>query len=199
MTEFIVDTTQHTDNRMARYKVGIETRERILEATRTLLGEVGVEGITLKAITDRAGVRAGSFYNLFDTKEAAVFTVVREAITAIDPGSEGTETLDDLVDAYVNFMTKQSSMAQVYLQVAVTATRNNDSIRKRFAKGQQYRIERFTEALRRELPQLSEEEARARVERLIAALNGFGIALLIDPGFDLAGNTKRMLELTRQT
>ncbi len=39
---------------MARYRVGIETRTRILDAVRHLLGDVGFDGTTLKAITDRA-------------------------------------------------------------------------------------------------------------------------------------------------
>ncbi len=181
---------------MARYKVGLETRERILEATRTLLADVGVEGITLKAITDRAGVRAGSFYNLFETKEEAVLTVVRDAITAMDPGDEASDTLEDLVNAYVTFLTEQSSMAQVYLQIAVTTTSTNEPIRKRIAKGQQYRVERFTSALLRDVPHIGAAEAKARIESLIAALNGFGIARHIDRSFDLHGHTRRMLELT---
>ena len=183
---------------MARYKVGLATRERILDATRELLGEVGVEGITLKAITDKAGVRAGSFYNLFNTKEEAVFTVVREAITAIDPGTEGEDSLDDLVNAYVTFITEQSPMARVYLQIAVTSAATNDPIRKRFAKGQEYRVERFTDALVREQPEMTADDARLRVESLIAAMNGFGIARLFDPDFDLVGHTKQMLEVTRK-
>ncbi|MBT8199325.1 MAG: TetR/AcrR family transcriptional regulator [Acidimicrobiia bacterium] len=182
---------------MARYKVGLETRERILKATRALLADVGVEGITLKAITDLAGVRAGSFYNLFETKEAAVLTVVREAIAAMDPGDEGNDTLEDLVSAYVTFMTEQSSMAQVYLQIAVSATRNNAPIRQRFANGHRYRIERFTTALLRDRPDIGVPEATIRIEALIAALNGFGIARHIDPSFDLNGHASRMLELTR--
>ncbi len=182
---------------MARYKVGLETRERILDATRALLADVGVEGITLKAITDRAGVRAGSFYNLFETKEAAVLTVVREAIAAMDPGDEGNDSLEDLVNAYVLFMTEQSSMAQVYLQIAVSATHTNEPIRQRFAKGHRYRIERFTTALLRDMPDIGTIEATIRIEALIAALNGFGIARHIDPSFDLNGHAARMLDLTR--
>src|SRR5690606_14045384 len=99
--------------RVARYRVGIQTRDRILRATRRLLSEVGIDGVTLKAITDQAGVGAGSFYNLFDSKEAAVFEVVREAIEAVDPDpeGEGTDTLADLVDAFVAFMTGSSPIA----------------------------------------------------------------------------------------
>ena len=90
---------------MARYQVGIRTEARILEATRELLGEFGLDGTTLKAICERAGVRVGSFYNLFDSKETVVLRVVAEAIAAVDPDPAhlGTETLNDLVEAYIAF------------------------------------------------------------------------------------------------
>jgi AcrR family transcriptional regulator len=70
---------------VARYRVGLETRERILEATRTLLAQDGIDGVTLKRITAAADVGVGSFYNLFDSKEAVVFEVVRQALDAVDP------------------------------------------------------------------------------------------------------------------
>ncbi len=50
---------------MGRYQAGIQTEARIIDATRTLLAERGLEGTTLKAICELAEVRAGSFYNLF--------------------------------------------------------------------------------------------------------------------------------------
>ena len=39
-----------------RYKAGIETRDRILEATRSSIAEVGLQGTTIKGICERAGV-----------------------------------------------------------------------------------------------------------------------------------------------
>ncbi|MBM3696633.1 MAG: TetR/AcrR family transcriptional regulator, partial [Actinobacteria bacterium] len=59
---------------VVRYRAGLETQERILAATRALLAEGSLEGITLKGICERAGVLPGSFYNLFETKEEAVVT-----------------------------------------------------------------------------------------------------------------------------
>ena len=78
-----------------RYKAGLETRERILDATRSLVAENGLDGTTIKAICEQAGVLPGSFYNLFASKEQAIVTVVREAIDAVDPdpAHQGTDTL----------------------------------------------------------------------------------------------------------
>ncbi len=74
---------------MARYQVGLQTEAKIIDATRSLLAEGGLEAATLKAICDRAEVRSGSFYNLFDSKEEAIIRVVRESIDAVDPDPGG--------------------------------------------------------------------------------------------------------------
>lgn len=181
---------------MARYRVGLETRERILSATRSLLGEVGFEGVTLKAITDRAGVGAGSFYNLFDTKEEAVFEVVREAITAVDPDPSGLgrETVADLVDAYVSFMTDGSGIARIYLQIAVGGGLTDERVAGRVLKSHRARVQRFAEAIRREAPEIDEAEARDRAERLLGSLTGLAISWFYDPAFDLARHAHRLRE-----
>jgi AcrR family transcriptional regulator len=44
-----------------RYRAGIETRDRILDAVRGLIAEKGLEGTTIKAICHRASVLPGSF------------------------------------------------------------------------------------------------------------------------------------------
>jgi AcrR family transcriptional regulator len=179
---------------MARYRVGLETRERILAATRRLLSEVGIEGVTLKAITAHAGVGAGSFYNLFDSKEAAVFEVVREAIEAVDPdpAGAGTDSLPDLVDAFVAFMTGSSPIARIYLQLAGKGL-TDPAIAARVLRSHQRRVERFTDAWRRTDPSLTAEEAEARAEQLLAALTGFGLTALMDPTFDMRSHARRLL------
>ena len=118
------------------YKAGLQTRDKILDATRRLIAEAGLEGTTIKAICDRAGVLPGSFYNLFDSKEQAIVTVVREAIEAVDPDPEhlGKDTLTALVDAYIVFMTEQADLAGVYIAIAVSGSRNNPDLRGRFLR-----------------------------------------------------------------
>lgn len=180
---------------MARYRVGLETRERILSATRRLLSEVGIEGVTLKAITDQASVGAGSFYNLFDSKEEAVFEVVRETIEAVDPDpeGEGTDTLADLVDAFVTFMTDSSPIARIYLQLAVGRGLTDPAIAHRVIRSHQQRVERFTDAWLREDPGLSPEAARRRAAVMLAALTGLGLSALLDPSFDMRSHARELL------
>lgn len=179
---------------MARYRVGLETRERILAATRRLLSEVGIEGVTLKAITDQASVGAGSFYNLFDSKDDAVFEVVREAIDAVDPdpAGAGTDSLADLVDAFVAFMTGSSPIARIYLQLAGRGL-TDPAIAARVLRSHRRRVERFADAWQREDPGLSEAEAEQRAELLLAALTGLGLTALMDDGFDMRRHAMELL------
>ena len=64
---------------MARYQTGIRTEAAIVDATRELLAEVGMEATTVKAICDRAEIQSGSFYNVFSSKEQVL---LRSAISA---------------------------------------------------------------------------------------------------------------------
>ena len=179
---------------MARYRVGLETRERILEATRTLLAKDGIDGVTLKRITATADVGVGSFYNLFDSKEAAVFEVVRQALDAVDPhrGAADDDTLAELVDAFVEFMTGQSDIARIYLQLAGLGL-TDAAIAARVLRSHRRRVQRFAAACRREDPALDDEQARERAETIMAALTGLGLTALIDPGFDMRAHAARLV------
>ena len=127
---------------MARYRVGLETRDRILAATRDLLAEGGLEGATLKAICEQAGIQPGSFYNLFGSKEEVVLTVVRQAITAVDPDPSGTgsDTVFDLVAAYVRFITEEEPLARVYLRMAVGGALTDRAMAGRVLRHHQARV-----------------------------------------------------------
>lgn len=178
-----------------RNRAGLQTRHRILTATRTLLSEKGFDGVTVKGICDAARIQAGSFYNLFSSKDEVVLEVVREAITAVDPDPEGagTDTLEDLVEAYVRFVEGQEDLARVYLILAVGKGLTDPAMAHRMLRHHHRRVERFTAALLRRQPELTVEEAMRRVEALVAALNGYAFHRMLDPGFDFAGHARRLL------
>jgi AcrR family transcriptional regulator len=170
-----------------RYKAGLETRDRILESTRAQIAELGLEGTTIKTICEAAGVLPGSFYNLFDSKEQAILTAVRVAIDAVDPDPEhaGTDTLDDLVNAYIRFVNEQDDLARVYIRIAVAAGRANPELKGRVLRHHEGRVKRFSEALQRERPDLTVEESDNRAEALVSALNGVTLHRTIDTEFDV--------------
>ncbi|HEY7703536.1 MAG TPA: TetR/AcrR family transcriptional regulator [Acidimicrobiia bacterium] len=176
-------------------RAGAATRQRILEATRDLLAEGGLEAATVKAICERAGVLPGSFYNLFDSKEEAIFTIIREAITAVDPDpeGEGSDTLTGLVDSYVKFVTGRPDLARVYLMLAVTGSLTDPAMAKRVLRHHGARVERFRDAALHADPGLSRSEAERRMEGLLAALNGYALHFLLDPDFDFGSHAIQLL------
>ncbi len=169
---------------MARYQAGLKTEARIVEAARELLGEKGLDGTTLKAICDRAGIRAGSFYNLFASKEEVILRVISEAIAAVDPDPRGaTDTLDELVHAYVAFFRTQPTLARIYVQIAITGSVTDDGLGIRMLHGHQTRVERFGTAMARERA-VEDGEEEIRAELLLATLNGLAFRWSLDHDFD---------------
>jgi AcrR family transcriptional regulator len=173
---------------VARYQAGIKTEARILDATRSLLAEGGLEAATLKAICDRANVKAGSFYNLFDSKEEVVIMIVREAIDAIDPDptGAGTDTVDDLVNAFVRFFEEDPQTARIYVIAAVKTESSANGARKRFLKHHERRVERFADAMARADDTLSKDAAAMRAELMLGALDGLAFRWALDPTFEFA-------------
>lgn len=172
---------------MARYQVGLQTEARIVEAARQLLAERGLEATTLKSICDRAGVKAGSFYNLFDSKEEVILRVVGDAIRAVDPHPDdgADETLDELVEAYVAFITTQPDLARVYVLTAVTG--GSSGARKRFLRHHERRVQRFARALDTpdaDEPDVDEKACLEQSEVLLGALDGLAFRWVLDVGFD---------------
>lgn len=173
---------------VARYQAGIRTEARIIDATRSLLARGGLEAATLKAICDLAEVKAGSFYNLFDSKEEVIIMVVREAIDAVDPDptGAGTDTLDDLVDAFVRFFEEEPQMARVYVIAAVKTESSENGARKRFLKHHKRRVERFADAMARADATLSKDAAEMRAELMLGALDGLAFRWALDPTFEFS-------------
>jgi AcrR family transcriptional regulator len=180
---------------MARYRPGIETRAKILAATRALLGESGLDGTTLGAICDRAGIRAGSFYNLFGSKEEAVLEVVKEAITAVDPdpAGAGKDTVADLVDAYIRFFTGEPTLARIYVQIAVAGAVTDGDLGRRVLRHHRRRVERFADAIAREDASIDGDEAVARAEAMLAQLHGLSFLWILDADLDFVTHTRRLL------
>jgi len=77
-----------TDPRVAR------TRAAVLEATRDLLVEIGIERTGIEAVSDRSGVARSTIYRHWDGKASLVL----EALNAISDTTEDISTGDALTD-----------------------------------------------------------------------------------------------------
>lgn len=180
-----------------RNRAGQETATRIVAAARQILADSGLEAATLKAICEAARVRPGSFYNLFDSKETVILEVVKQAIVAVDPdpGRTGREHVTDLLEAFIRFVEDRPELARVYLTVGLSGGVTDQGIRARMIRHHSERVARFTSALLRDRPALTEPEAQRQVEALLAALNGYTLQRMLDPDFDFAGHVKGLLEM----
>lgn len=178
-----------------RYKAGLETRDKILQATRRLIASDGMDGTTIKAICDEAGVLPGSFYNLFDSKEQAILSVVRQAIDAVDPDPDhtGTDTLSDLIEAYIKFVSEEGDLARVYIRLAISGSAKNPEIWGRTMRHHEGRVARFAAAISREHPMMREAETERRAETLVTALNGVTLHKVMDPEFDVSIHARALL------
>ena len=147
-----------------------------------------MEAATLKAICDRAEVRSGSFYNLFDSKEDVIIHVVRESIDAVDPDPDhaGTDTVDDLVSAYIRFFHEEPELAKVYVMAALTGESAANGARRRFLRHHLRRVERFAAAMERADRALGSENAEVQAELLLGALDGLAFRWALDSDFDFA-------------
>jgi len=63
---------------------GMGKREDILEATRDLIAEEGIQSFSFPKIFARAGVGSGTVYHYFSSKEALIAAVYQEASAVMD-------------------------------------------------------------------------------------------------------------------
>ena len=104
-----------------------------------------------------------------------------------DPEGAGTDTVEELVDAYVRFFEEQPQLARVYVHVALSAENTTNGARKRFLRHHQRRVERFADAMRRSQPNLSTDESLENAELLLGALDGLAFRWSLDHDFAFAG------------
>lgn len=97
-----------------------ETRERILDAAEHLFARRGYHGVSLRAITDRAGVplalvgyhfasKAGLFEALFERRMTAINAEREMRLAAIiEAADNGPPALDDIVDVLIGPLVRAS-------------------------------------------------------------------------------------------
>ena len=93
-----------------------KARERIIEATEVMFGEVGYGGLNVNHVAEKAGVSIGTLYYHFPDGKVSILMAMREQITAryekafmkklgegfIDGVSSFDEALDRLLDVLID-------------------------------------------------------------------------------------------------
>ncbi len=90
-------------------------REDILEAARAIVGEVGVDGLQVRAVAQRAGVALGTVYTYFTTKESLHAALYAEALDGLLADLEAARIdQGDLEETFVRFATGYRRMYARY-------------------------------------------------------------------------------------
>jgi AcrR family transcriptional regulator len=112
-----VEVRNRTDRRRER------TRGKLTDATRDLIAEKGVAGLRIQEITDRADVALGSFYNHFESKEAAVEAVVADSLRditvalATDPVEDAAELVSAAIRRFVGLAYTDPDFARLVVHL----------------------------------------------------------------------------------
>src|SRR5688572_11241640 len=84
-----------------------QVRDEILSATRSVLLERGLAGLTLAAVAQKVQLTKAALYYYFPSKEALAFELIYQCLesqtkaieTAVEPTRSGTEAIEALIRA----------------------------------------------------------------------------------------------------
>lgn len=133
-----------------------ERRRELLDAARAVITEAGFDGLSVRAVADRAGVTRPVIYDLFgdldslvlalfDREEEAALSPLLALIGVGDPVDVDPE--DFLVDAVDGFLAAVRASPETWRLVLVPPQGVSAEVRARFADGRHRISERVTELL----------------------------------------------------
>jgi AcrR family transcriptional regulator len=125
-----------------------ETRERVLLEAARLFRHRGYAATTLREIADASGIKAGSIYYHFDSKEdilvevldkgiAGIYERVRQSVEALPPGASFRERLTAVIEAHLWGLLHHgdftSANIRIYGQIPDSAKKRHRVIRREYA------------------------------------------------------------------
>lgn len=130
-----------------------QIRAALLKAGTELIEEHGLEETTIEAITSRAGVAKGTFYNYFKTKHDLIYAAVQEGFQGWEDELEGLmhrhptthERLRELFVRVIAWVEKHPELNWIWMMEGLNRVRSTkrgrapfrEIIRRIFAAGQQ--------------------------------------------------------------
>jgi AcrR family transcriptional regulator len=134
---------------------GADRAERIVEAMRASVAEVGIAGSTFERVAAKAGVSRGLLHYYFGTKEKLLIEVIRRdtdyRIESLTGALQEAGTVDDVIGAFAAAFarTTQAEQGYAYLVSEVfIAGRHNPEVRGALAELYDRGRSRFADVLR---------------------------------------------------
>lgn len=89
----------------------VRSRDKILEATRAVIGESGFHGVSIAAVAKRAGVSRQTIYSIFGTREELVSQAVTDRLTALAGAfTELLESAETACELFVELMVQARTL-----------------------------------------------------------------------------------------
>lgn len=162
---------------------GETTRERILDAAGEMFAEHGVEGVSLRGLTGRAGVNLAAIHYHFGSKDALLAELFRrssrpivdwrlELLSKVRRDAAGRPVLEDVLEAFLRpalVSGRRQNPTFVHLRARLALERG-DAIRRILGEAFDESSRRIIEALAEALPDLPRQELYWRFHFLIGAM-----------------------------
>jgi AcrR family transcriptional regulator len=184
-----------------------ERAERIIEAMRESVAEVGITDSTFERVAARAGVSRGLLHYYFGTKERLLVEVIRRdteaRINAIGEGLAAARSADDVIQAFFAafFTTVEQGQGYAYMVSEIfVASRNKPEIKNALAALYADARSTFAEVLRekeREGVLKLRFGAEAVLTYLFSAGDGSIIQRIVDPERDFSAADEVGREVAR--
>ena len=155
---------------------GLARRERLVEATASLVAERGYHQVGVDEIGAAAGVSGAAIYRHFAGKQELLAAVIERAVdalmgkarTIVDESASPTEALDRLVRAHIDFAMRETALITVYDQESHSL---DDAPRRRLRRQQRAYTELWIDVLARDSPGATRAALSVSVHAVFGLLN----------------------------
>ncbi len=163
---------------------GRDNRRKILEAAMDMIGQKGVDKITLAGISKASGISKGTLYYYYATKNDLIFDIadlhmekITQALfTMIDENSR--LTWERLLTAFFTTLLSSDARSRLHIYLVKEAISGNDSLKKRFQATYRQWFAMVNEASAKMPGNIRYSDAHAKL--LVAAVDGFILQTLLD-------------------
>jgi AcrR family transcriptional regulator len=202
-----VEIAEGAPAQAASRELGGQKAQRIIEAMRESVAEVGIAGSTFERVAAKAGVSRGLLHYYFGTKERLLVEVIRRdtewRIETLGAGLRGAKTVDEVIGAFFNMfedtLSRQTGYVYMVSELYVAGRQSPDLHRELGELYSRARSE-FAEILRekeREGVLKLRLDAESVLAHIFAAGDGAAIQQLTDPTLDIVAAAHAGLEVYR--
>lgn len=184
-----------------------ERANRIVEAMRDSVAEVGVAGSTFERVAAKAGVSRGLLHYYFGTKERLLIEVIRRdtdyRIEVLGEALRAAGTVDEVIEAFFTTFERTIAEEQGYVYMVselFIAGRHNEEITRElgalYSRARREFAAILTEKEEQGVLKLR-HDADSVLAYLFAAGDGATVQQLSDPSLDTAGTARTGYEVAR--